>query len=178
MVSLSGLLCTLPAAILVIIFDVSMTQRIPVWLSAYAAFAVFMFQTLDAMDGKHARNTQQSSPLGQLFDHGCDAINTPITMLLVFSSSMLMNRPYILLVMYTLSVLIFYCGQWEEFHSRVNKHSVGGIFGVTEAQLMAAGFCAVHAATNYGSAEAVFEDIFDGSGSFLQMVLPNGKTVG
>jgi hypothetical protein len=91
---------------------------------------------------------------------------------------MLMNRPYVLIVMYSLSVLIFYCGQWEEFHSRVNKHSVGGIFGVTEAQLMGVAFCATHAATNYGSATAVFEDIFDGSGSFFQIVLPNEKTVG
>ena len=28
------------------------------------------------MDGKHARNTKQSSPLGLLMDHGCDALTT------------------------------------------------------------------------------------------------------
>jgi ethanolaminephosphotransferase len=28
------------------------------------------------VDGKQARRTNSSSPLGQLFDHGCDAINT------------------------------------------------------------------------------------------------------
>jgi phosphatidylglycerophosphate synthase len=34
-----------------------------------------MRQTLDAMDGKQARRTGSSSPLGELLDHGvCDAI--------------------------------------------------------------------------------------------------------
>jgi ethanolaminephosphotransferase len=31
---------------------------------------------LDNMDGKHARNTNNSSPLGLMFDHGCDALTT------------------------------------------------------------------------------------------------------
>eukprot|EP00588_Corethron_pennatum_P010092 CAMPEP_0194272924 /NCGR_PEP_ID=MMETSP0169-20130528/6369_1 /TAXON_ID=218684 /ORGANISM="Corethron pennatum, Strain L29A3" /LENGTH=106 /DNA_ID=CAMNT_0039015717 /DNA_START=473 /DNA_END=790 /DNA_ORIENTATION=- len=31
------------------------------------------------MDGKQARRTRSSSPLGLLFDHGCDAINTPMS---------------------------------------------------------------------------------------------------
>jgi len=30
---------------------------------------------LDAMDGKQARRTKSSSPLGQLFDHGCDSFS-------------------------------------------------------------------------------------------------------
>lgn len=34
------------------------------------------YQTLDNMDGKQARRTHSSSPLGLLFDHGCDAINS------------------------------------------------------------------------------------------------------
>ena len=31
---------------------------------------------LDNMDGKQARRTGSSSPLGMLFDHGCDALTT------------------------------------------------------------------------------------------------------
>ena len=41
---------------------------------AVCTFCLFMYQTLDAMDGKQARRTGSSSPLGQLFDHGCDAL--------------------------------------------------------------------------------------------------------
>ncbi|KAK1901867.1 Choline/ethanolaminephosphotransferase 1 [Dissostichus eleginoides] len=33
-------------------------------------------QSLDAIDGKQARRTNSSSPLGELFDHGCDSLST------------------------------------------------------------------------------------------------------
>ena len=56
--------------------DGSYEMIFPRWTYVYVAFTVFMYQTFDAIDGKQARRTQTSSPLGQLFDHGCDAINT------------------------------------------------------------------------------------------------------
>ena len=34
-----------------------------------------MYLTLDSIDGKQARRSKVSSPLGQLFDHGSDSIN-------------------------------------------------------------------------------------------------------
>jgi ethanolaminephosphotransferase len=37
---------------------------------------MLIYQTLDNMDGKQARKTGSSSPLGLLFDHGCDALNS------------------------------------------------------------------------------------------------------
>eukprot|EP01083_Nonionella_stella_P047302 126588_1 len=40
----------------------------------FSAFTWFVYHTLDNIDGKHARNTKTSSPLGQLFDHGIDAL--------------------------------------------------------------------------------------------------------
>jgi ethanolaminephosphotransferase len=47
---------------------------IPRWQVAAYAFGLFFYQTMDAIDGKQARRTKSSSPLGQLFDHGCDAL--------------------------------------------------------------------------------------------------------
>ena len=41
-----------------------------------AALGLFIYQTLDAIDGKQARRTKTSSPLGELFDHGCDSLST------------------------------------------------------------------------------------------------------
>ena len=38
--------------------------------------AMLIYQTLDNMDGKQARKTGSSSPLGLLFDHGCDSLNS------------------------------------------------------------------------------------------------------
>lgn len=37
---------------------------------ARSAFAVFFYLHMDNLDGKQARRTKNSSPLGQLFDHG------------------------------------------------------------------------------------------------------------
>lgn len=42
----------------------------PSWIYLVNAFCLFWYMTLDAIDGKHARNTKSSSPLGELFDHG------------------------------------------------------------------------------------------------------------
>jgi phosphatidylglycerophosphate synthase len=35
---------------------------------------VFVYYTLDNVDGKQARRTQTSSPLGMCMDHGCDVL--------------------------------------------------------------------------------------------------------
>lgn len=50
----------------------------PNWVWGYAAVSLFVYQTLDAIDGKQARRTGCGSPLGELFDHGCDALFTPL----------------------------------------------------------------------------------------------------
>ncbi len=55
-------------------FDTTLSQPLNDWLYYLFALSVFLGQTFDAIDGKHARNTKRFSPLGQLMDHGCDAI--------------------------------------------------------------------------------------------------------
>lgn len=44
------------------------------WTFWFFSICVFTYQTLDNIDGKQARKTGNSSPLGMLFDHGCDAL--------------------------------------------------------------------------------------------------------
>jgi ethanolaminephosphotransferase len=36
---------------------------------------------MDAIDGKQARRTGMASALGEMFDHGCDAINTSVSVI-------------------------------------------------------------------------------------------------
>jgi phosphatidylglycerophosphate synthase len=55
-------------------FTPGLTGSPPPWAFYLAAVLMFFYQTLDAIDGKQARRTGSNSPLGQLFDHGCDAI--------------------------------------------------------------------------------------------------------
>ena len=51
-----------------------MTQPIPNWCCIFNGICTLFYQCLDNLDGKQARRTKSSSPLGQFFDHGCDAI--------------------------------------------------------------------------------------------------------
>jgi ethanolaminephosphotransferase len=44
------------------------------------------YRLLDALDGKHARNTKMSSPMGELFDHACDSVGTSFLVLIVFKA--------------------------------------------------------------------------------------------
>jgi ethanolaminephosphotransferase len=48
----------------------------PSWIYLWNGISMLVYQTLDNMDGKQARRTRSSSPLGLLFDHGCDAVNS------------------------------------------------------------------------------------------------------
>lgn len=66
---------SLASCLIFVPYDATLTEPFPAWCYFFSAFCVFAYQTLDAVDGKQARRTQSSSPLGQLFDHGCDAAN-------------------------------------------------------------------------------------------------------
>ena len=48
----------------------------PKWACFLCAVGLFIYQSLDAIDGKHARRTGTSNALGELFDHGCDSVST------------------------------------------------------------------------------------------------------
>ena len=74
LVTLWGLVVLGSASLSMIYYDVSMTKELPSWTYLFSAIGVFIFQTMDAIDGKQARRTNSSSPLGQLFDHGWDAL--------------------------------------------------------------------------------------------------------
>ncbi len=49
--------------------------QIPKWACFLAAFGVFSYHTLDVLDGKQAVRIGRTSPLGELLDHGCDAMS-------------------------------------------------------------------------------------------------------
>lgn len=74
LVTFIGLVGTALAAVLLTSYSPQLDGEVPGWCSALFALTLFIYQTLDAIDGKQARRTNSSSPLGQLFDHGCDTV--------------------------------------------------------------------------------------------------------
>lgn len=80
LLTLVGFICCLGHYIIPAIFDYDFRASdknsdhpIPSWAWALTSFLLFASHTLDGIDGKQARRTGTSSPLGELFDHGCDA---------------------------------------------------------------------------------------------------------
>lgn len=74
-ITLMGLIVPVMACIHLFQFDLTMTQVVPPSVWYLGAFAVFWYQTLDAVDGKQARRTNNCSPLGQLLDHNLDQVS-------------------------------------------------------------------------------------------------------
>lgn len=52
------------------LFGVCPAGEAPRWVYFFLGFSVFTYLHMDCIDGKQARRTKSSSPLGQLFDHG------------------------------------------------------------------------------------------------------------
>jgi len=47
-----------------------MYEPVPGWVFVNCAISLFIYQTMDAVDGKQARRADCASPLGELVDHG------------------------------------------------------------------------------------------------------------
>jgi len=107
----------------------------PTIIYLFHAFAVFAYQTLDALDGKQARRTKTSSPLGELFDHGCDAVTTTL-MAITCLSSMQIGAGWYSYFLILVSNVVFFFAQWEQYN--VGTLTLGYI-NVTEAQFAVMG---------------------------------------
>jgi ethanolaminephosphotransferase len=74
MVTLIGFFAILLHGFLCFHFSPYFNDEVPRWVFLVNATCMFFYQTMDNCDGKQARRTGTSSPLGDLFDHGCDAL--------------------------------------------------------------------------------------------------------
>ncbi len=111
------------------------SSPLPVWAPLCVAVSVFLYQTLDAIDGKQARRTGSSSPLGELFDHGCDAVTCGLVVLAALVAMGAGGTPLFLTVTLT-ATTAFYMAHWQTY---VQGSLVVQRIDVTEAQLILVG---------------------------------------
>jgi len=104
---------------------------VPDGLLVLSAYCTFVYYTLDCMDGKQARRTNTSSPLGQLFDHGMDCFCNIFHPATVASYTMIGGTYSYFKIMSSLQ-FAFFTAQWEEYYTHVLPHGCGKLFGVTE----------------------------------------------
>jgi len=72
---------------------------------------------MDNLDGRQARRTSSGSPLGELFDHGCDSLVVPIGCVVASSICQVGSEP-IIIILFTFSMLTFFLSTWEEYHTK------------------------------------------------------------
>uniref|UniRef100_A0A8D2NMH6 Ethanolaminephosphotransferase 1 n=1 Tax=Zosterops lateralis melanops TaxID=1220523 RepID=A0A8D2NMH6_ZOSLA len=97
---------------------------VPTWVWLFSAFTTFCAYALDSIDGKHARRTQSSTPLGELFDHGLDSWATSIFVLSFFSVCSCDNGKtgvsvYTMYIYLSIVLFNFMCSHWEKYNTGV-----------------------------------------------------------
>ncbi|CAK4071006.1 unnamed protein product [Aphanomyces euteiches] len=132
LVTLSGTILAAVTTAVLLYFSPQLEGGAPAWTYLMCGVGLFVYQTLDAIDGKQARRTGSSSPLGQLFDHGCDALSTFLNTLTACVAFRLGSSPHTFIGLASVSITFFFA-QWDEYHT--GTMSCGnGYYGVTEAQ--------------------------------------------
>jgi phosphatidylglycerophosphate synthase len=86
MITISGVTILGTSALLLYFLDPTLTKDHEEWVYFYFVFSILFAQTMDAVDGKHARNTGKASPLGQLIDHGLDIFSYSSQLIILASS--------------------------------------------------------------------------------------------
>ena len=82
MVTLLGFFCILINIPVLYFWIPDLVGPAPTWVYYSFAAGVWMYSTMDNVDGKQARRTGTSSGLGELFDHGIDSLNCTLASLL------------------------------------------------------------------------------------------------
>ncbi|XP_023229349.1 cholinephosphotransferase 1-like [Centruroides sculpturatus] len=131
LMTILGLLINVVTSLLLVYFSPDARQEAPRWSFFLCALGLFIYQTLDACDGKQARRTKTSSPLGELFDHGCDSLSTVFVSLGVCIAVQLGTYPAWMFFQCFTAITLFYCAHWQTYVSGILRF---GKFDVTEAQ--------------------------------------------
>ncbi|KAM3164967.1 Cholinephosphotransferase 1 [Lachancea thermotolerans] len=116
LVTLSGLGFIIINVLTVLYYDPTLSEESPRWTYFSYALGLFLYQTFDACDGQHARRTGQSGPLGELFDHCIDSLNTSLSMI-VFASAVGSGMRFMTLMSQFAILCNFYLSTWEEYHT-------------------------------------------------------------
>ncbi|KAI8365273.1 CDP-alcohol phosphatidyltransferase-domain-containing protein [Radiomyces spectabilis] len=129
LITLIGLLFMVTNVIFVALIVPDLESEGPSWLYFSFAIGLWLYSTFDNVDGRQARRTHTSSPLGELFDHGCDALNTTYVSLLQ-AAALGLGHTQLTAVLFVVTMAGFYLSTAEEYYTGVLY--LGYINGPTE----------------------------------------------
>eukprot|EP01080_Neovahlkampfia_damariscottae_P009983 gene9983-2302_t len=134
-VTLIGFLAIILHYFLCVFYMPMLEGPAPRWIFFVNGLGIFWYQTLDAVDGKQARRTKNGSPLGELFDHGCDSLTSMFQTIGVACCLQLGGSIWTFLL-FTSIQTIFYFSIWEQYYTGVLRFSK---VGPTEGILLVVG---------------------------------------
>ncbi|KAI2783719.1 CDP-alcohol phosphatidyltransferase [Daldinia loculata] len=140
MVTLIGFMFILVNIALLVIVMPDLVGPGPSWLYFSFAFGLFMYQTMDNIDGKQARRTGTSSGLGELFDHGIDSLNCTLGSLLE-TGAMALGTSKSGVFTALCPCLAMFFSTWETYHTHTLY--LGYFNGPTEGLLIACSLMAI-----------------------------------
>lgn len=131
MITLIGFMFLLTSALLGYLYSPRLDSPPPRWVHFMHGLLLFLYQTFDAVDGKQARRTNSSSPLGELFDHGCDALACAFEALAFGSTAMCGRTTF---WFWVIAAVPFYGATWEHYFT--NTLILPVINGPTEGLML------------------------------------------
>ena len=133
LITLVSSLCIAGATAYILMFNkLDLSEQAPRHAPLVAAVGLFLYNTLDNIDGKQARKLRVSSPLGQLMDHGLDSsVNTCALALLIGLCLDMRHSGATMLLLIFMQSCFFYA-TWEEYHTGVLRIQIANM-GVDEA---------------------------------------------
>jgi ethanolaminephosphotransferase len=134
MVTLLGFFFIIGNVAIVTLFVPDLVGPGPSWIYFSFAFGVWMYSTLDNIDGKQARRTGTSSGLGELFDHGIDSLNCTLASLL-HAAAMGLGSTQLGAFTALIPCLPMFFSTWETYHTHTLY--LGYFNGPTEGLLIA-----------------------------------------
>ncbi|KAL2172606.1 hypothetical protein VTG60DRAFT_4725 [Thermothelomyces hinnuleus] len=117
LITLTGFMFVVTNFLTLLWYNPTLDQDCPAWVYYSWAAGLFLYQTFDAVDGTQARRTHQSGPLGELFDHGVDALNTALEVI-IFAAATNMGQSWKTVATLFASLLTFYVQTWDEYHTK------------------------------------------------------------
>ncbi|XP_057963014.1 choline/ethanolaminephosphotransferase 1 isoform X1 [Malania oleifera] len=126
-----GFIFLVTSALLGYMYSPRLDVAPPRWVHFAHGLLLFLYQTFDAIDGKQARRTNSSSPLGELFDHGCDALACAFESMAFGSTAMCGRGSF---WFWVVSAVPFYGATWEHYFT--NTLILPVINGPTEGLML------------------------------------------
>ncbi|XP_062854775.1 choline/ethanolaminephosphotransferase 1a isoform X2 [Trichomycterus rosablanca] len=131
LITIIGLAVNVITTLVLVYHCPTATEQGPTWAYLACALGLFIYQSLDAIDGKQARRTNSSTPLGELFDHGCDSLSTVFVILGTCVAAQMGSSPDWMFFSCFAGMFMFYCAHWQTYVSGTLRF---GIIDVTEVQ--------------------------------------------